>query len=121
MTTLYSRAASVLSSVLVAVVALIPAGCGNNEKINSYDAPKSTESGRGPGALLEEANEYRLFGAMFPAETPVWFFKFSGPTEQISKYEADFDKLLASVSLPAGGNPPEFTVPEGWKRGPGRG
>ncbi len=58
-------------------------------------------------------------GAMYPADSPEWFFKLTGPTEQLNAYEADFDKLLASVSLPPGGAP-DFTPPEGWKRGPGR-
>ena len=54
---------------------------------------------------------------MFPADDPQWFFKYSGPSDEVAKYEADFDKLIASVKL---GATLEFTAPEGWERRPGR-
>ncbi|MBY0455903.1 MAG: hypothetical protein K2V38_01050, partial [Gemmataceae bacterium] len=65
------------------------------------------------------AGGYRILGGMFPADEPEWFFKLSGPADELAKFEADFDKLLASVSLPPKG-PPTFDAPEGWKVGPGR-
>ncbi len=111
----------ILSAALVAGVALVPVGCGGRD-IDKYTAPKSSEpsgpkfGGGGPAA---EGGEYRILGAMFPADEPQWFFKLTGPAEALNAYEAGFDKLLASVSLPAGGSP-EFTPPEGWVRGPGR-
>ena len=57
---------------------------------------------------------------MVPADNPVWFFKYNGPSDEITKYEADFDKLAASVKS-NGAAPPDFTPPEGWQKGPGRG
>jgi hypothetical protein len=107
----------ILSLALVAGVALVPAGCGNEEGVSKYSAPHSTEPKPGPAAA---AGEYRILGGMFPADDPQWFFKLAGPADALTPYEAGFETLLKSVSLPATGGPPEFTPPEGWKRGPGR-
>lgn len=109
----------VLSVLPLALLAFFAFGCGGGDGIESYKAPKSTDSGRLAPEPEPEVREYRILGAMYPADAPEWFFKFPGPAEQLNKYEADFDKLIASVSLPANGTP-EFTTPEGWKRGPGR-
>src|SRR5262249_57266531 len=108
MTIRLPRVASIFSTALIAVVGLFACGCGGGDNIETYKVPKTTET------------EYRLLGAMYPADEPNWFFKFAGPSDQIAQYEADFDKLLASVTLQTGDALPEFTVPEGWKRGPGR-
>jgi hypothetical protein len=108
MTNPLHRVPQILSSALVAVTGLFACGCGGGDNIETYKVPKTTET------------EYRILGAMYPADDPGWFFKFAGPTEQIAQYEADFDKLLDSVTLPPGDAAPTFTVPEGWSRGPGR-
>ncbi|MBN9121676.1 MAG: hypothetical protein J0I06_21450 [Planctomycetes bacterium] len=105
-----------LSAALAACVALAPAGCGGGEGISKYEVPKTTEPAR--AARSAEGGEYRILGGMFPADDPEWFFKLAGPAEALNAYEAGFDQLLASVTL-AGGQP-DFTPPEGWKRGPGR-
>jgi hypothetical protein len=102
---------------MLAGLALFAAGCGNTDSIQTYDVPKKKD--REPAAT--PVGEYRLLGAMFPATDPQWFFKFTGRTEEIAKFEGDFDKILASVKLPAGGGPPEVTLPDGWKRGGPRG
>jgi hypothetical protein len=68
---------------------------------------------------LTEGGEYRLLGLMVPAENPEWYFKYNGPADEMTKHEAGFDKLAASIAL-NGNAPPEFTVPEGWTKGPGR-
>jgi hypothetical protein len=101
---------------LLAGLALSAGGCGSEEAITSYKVPKATEREAKP-----EAADYRLLGAMFPADDPVWFFKFSGTAEQVAKYEQDFDRLLGSVKLRTDGKLPEFTLPNGWKRGGPRG
>jgi hypothetical protein len=108
----------ILPLALLAGVALVPVGCGNQDGVKSYSVPKTTE--KKAESNFKNEGPYRILGAMYPADNPAWFFKLTGPTEELTKYEADFDKLLASVSLPANDGPPEFTPPEGWKRGPGR-
>jgi hypothetical protein len=107
----------ILSAALIAGAALVPAGCGG-DGVNSYTVPRTSEPT--PPAPPPAAGEYRMLGLMVPAGNPVWFFKYSGPTDEITKYEADFDKLTASVKF-GGAGMPEFTPPDGWERGPGRG
>lgn len=96
--------------VLAAAGALLPLGCGTDDGVNSYTTPRTPTP--------PPAGEFRMLGLMVPAQNPVWFFKYSGPTAVVSKYEADFDKLAATVSVVNG--VPEFAVPDGWERGPGR-
>ncbi|HEY1191967.1 MAG TPA: hypothetical protein VGE74_30335, partial [Gemmata sp.] len=105
---------SVLPSALVAGLAAFVLGCSGGDGVQMYTAPKA--EGAGPGAPA--GGDYRLLGLMVPADNPVWFFKYNGPADELNKYEADFDKLAASVKMVGG--EPEFTPPEGWKRGPGR-
>ena len=119
------RGPHMLSLALLAGAALVPAGCGGGDGVSTYNTPKTTESGKKdvgePAAAPAPAagGDYRILGAMFPADNPEWFFKLTGPADALTPFEAGFDQLLASVSLGAGG--PDFAPPEGWKRGPGRG
>ena len=109
------RFAAVVPVVLVAVLVV---GCGG-DGVQLSTIPK-TESKGGPGEKGDPGTgEYRILGGIFPADDPAWFFKFPGPSDALSKYEADFDKILASVTIPPNGDP-QYDVPEGWKRGPGR-
>lgn len=108
------RSGSALSFALGAGLALFALGCAGGDGVQTYTAPKTEDA---PKAAA--VSEYRILGAMYPADSPEWFFKLPGAAEDLTKYEADFDKLLASVSLPPNG-PPKFDAPEGWKVGPGR-
>ena len=110
------RVPHILLLALVTCVALGPVGCGGGDDVNSYKVPKTTEKEKKD--LGAEAGEYRMLGAMYPADNPVWFFKFGGPVDVVAKSEVDFDKLLASVKFTDGKL--DFTPPEGWQRGPGR-
>lgn len=119
-----NRARRARPAVVLAVLCTA-AGCGGGEGVTSYRAPKSTEStGRAPGpagpaagAAGAAGGEYRILGAMYPADDPQWFLKLTGPADAVAKNEADFDKLAASFALPAGGSKvPAFTPPGGWRR-----
>jgi hypothetical protein len=82
------------------------AGCGREEPITSYSVPRQTDPGPRP-------QPYRILGAMYPADNPVWFFKFTGGTEDLTKHEAEFDALARSVKL-QGEQPPTFDLPAEW-------
>jgi hypothetical protein len=112
-----TRVSYILPLALAAGVAMLPAGCGGEPGVTSYDVPKTTDPSKKIAAPAA-GGDYRLLGAMFPADEPEWFFKFSAPSAEMAKYEADFDELLKSVKLEAG--KPDFTVPKGWTKGPGR-
>jgi hypothetical protein len=78
----------------------------------------------GPGAPKAGTNElttgqYRILGAMFPADEPQWFVKLPGTASGLEQHAAGFDKLLASFSFPPGAAP-AFEAPPGWTVGPGR-
>lgn len=108
-----------LSRRALPVVALFAAasviGCGDGEGVKSYHAPRTaTPTGK------ENTGPYRLLGAMVPADDPVWFFKLSGVTDDLTKVEAGFDELVKSIR-DKGKAAPEFAAPAGWKVGPGRG
>ena len=100
------------------LAALSAAGCGGGDGVQSYRVPKET-SARPAAAPANEAPkipqaaEYRILGALYPADQPVWFFKLTGTADQLAKLEADFDKLAASVKL-QGDAVPAFDLPPGW-------
>lgn len=92
-------------------------GCGGPD-VRSYVVPKPHDV---PGFAPETATEFRILGAMVPAENPVWFFKAAGSASQIAAFEADFDAFLKSLTFPGGpGQPPKWSVAEGVKTGPPR-
>lgn len=110
------RVSHILPVALVVGLAVLLAGCGREEGVKAIDVPKTTESGKKADV---PAKEYRMLGAMFPADNPAWFFKFSGPSDEIAKYEGEFDELLKSVKV-TGADSLDFTAPKGWQKGPGR-
>jgi hypothetical protein len=73
----------------------------------------------GGGASALTTGEYRILGAMFPADEPQWFVKLTGSAAGLELHVAGFDQLLGSFSFPAGAAP-KFDAPPGWTVGPGR-
>jgi hypothetical protein len=52
-----------------------------------------------------------------PQQDRTWFFKLSGPPEEVEKHKQEFEHFLQSVRFIKRGNPPiTWTVPEGWQR-----
>jgi hypothetical protein len=90
-------------------------GCGPGEQVHSYTVTKPTEPVAGKG-------EYRILGAMFPADEPTWFFKLTGKADALAAHEVEFDKFLTSVKFPDGPKkPPTYDLPAGWKSEGARG
>jgi hypothetical protein len=108
----------VLLTAAIFSLAGLAAGCGGGEEgVRSYSVPKSSDkSEKGGPAVAAAGGEYRILGAAYPAENAVWYFKFTGTAADVAKYEADFDKMAASVKL-QGDAVPTFTLPEGWTLG----
>lgn len=96
----------------VAAVAVVVGlfGCSSGDGVHSYTVPRTSEKS-GPAA------EYRILGAIYPADNPVWYFKLTGTAAELAKHEADFDKFAASVKLKPDGSVPDFKLPDGWARG----
>jgi hypothetical protein len=98
-----------LVPLLTAAGLLVSLGCGPNEPIRTYEVPKP--EGTGPAG-----GDFRILGAMFPADDPQWFFKLTGKADALAAHEAEFDKFLASVRFPAGPEkPPAYDLPDGWR------
>lgn len=108
-----------LSRCALPFVALFAAasvvGCGG-EGVKSYTAKRDTVA-----TVKENTGAYRLLGAMVPADDPIWFFKLSGGTDELTKHEAGFDELVKSIRYKGEKSVPEFDTPKDWVRGPGRG
>ncbi len=113
--------------VPVVLVAVLLSGCKPKDEIRSYSVEKEPEpTEAAPAAAAPaSASEYRFLGAMIPAGgTYFWFVRFFGPIDQVSPYEEDFNKFLASIHIQGdkekGGPPLTWTLPDGWKIGPAK-
>lgn len=113
---------------MAVVLALAAVGCQKPDDIQTYKTPKSADSPN-PNAPRAEAalpdapatGEFRILGAMFPADQPEWFFRIVGPADKLEPHKDKFVKMLATVRFPNGlQNAPLFDPPAGWKLGGGR-
>jgi len=95
-------------------VACALAGCGEQDQIRHYQAPKPEKVSPLASAGKEKV---RLLGAIFPRDGGAWVFKFSGPEATIVKHEETFDKVVQSVRFGDKADPPpiSWTTPAGWK------
>lgn len=105
--------------VFAAILAI--AGCGEPDAIRVQDEPVP----KGPAVppIPADQKQFRTLAAMVPADgggdnNPTWwFFKLSGPTATIGKYEADFNKLLDTILASSDEkNPITWELPSGWTR-----
>jgi hypothetical protein len=62
----------------------------------------------------------RMLTAILPQRDRTWFFKLTGPPEEVEKYKDEFEHFIQSVRFTKKGDPPvTYTVPPGWERQPG--
>ncbi|MGE0605997.1 MAG: hypothetical protein AB7O62_02645 [Pirellulales bacterium] len=93
-------------------------GCGQQEKITHYQVAKVAKK-PAPPVATPTAEPARMLGAIVPQGAATWFFKLTGPPDEVASHQAEFDELLASLSF-AGGEP-AWKEPAGWQRQPGDG
>jgi hypothetical protein len=99
--------------VFVAAVVFAAGGCGESDEIKTTKVPKAAAE-----AKTESAGEYRIIGAMFPADEPQWFFKLAGPADKLEPIAPEFEKMLKTVRFPNGlKNAPVWDMPAGWQSG----
>jgi len=113
-----------------ALACVLLAGCGGGDDggIKTYrvatpqerDKPRELPNG-GDAPVPDGPPKVRFLGAVIPdGKDRSYFVRFSGPIEQIDAHEKDFDAFLNSIRVPGeGGKPVSWTVPAGWKEGPG--
>lgn len=92
---------------IVALTGLILAGCGQEESIRSYEVAKSAAE-----------PQDRMLGAIVPKGEQAWFFKLTVPTQVAGDLAAPFMTFVKSIQFDANGSP-QWTLPAGWKQGPG--
>lgn len=106
---------------LVWSVVLAAAGCSEPEAIRVLEEPNSPPSSL--RVIPADQKQYRTLVAMVPAGGAVqddephwWFFKMSGKSDTISRFEADFHTLIESVRTNPEGEPVTWKLPNGWTR-----
>jgi hypothetical protein len=84
----------------VAVVGLAAfTGCGQTPQIASYTVEKDVPD--------------RMLGAILVLDDRCWFFKLTGPREDLERKKGDFESFLKSVEI--GDEAPQWQLPDGWE------
>lgn len=116
------------TSVLIARIALVAMSClliavlpylftTEEKEIVSYPAPKETPRQLPAAPPAPESKPGRLWGAIVPMESELWFFKATGPIEEMTKVEPELRTFLESVKFDKG--EPKWKLPDGWEQSPG--
>jgi hypothetical protein len=86
-------------------------GCGRSEAVTSYRVPKQK--------LIEAENhltpEDRVLGAIIPRGETAWFFKATGPANELDNQAAAFRKFIESVKFDGPEDTPTWTTPAAWR------
>lgn len=100
----------------LAVACLLLTGCGGDEPIRIYTAPKEqTLASTGPA---QAKTPQVLLGAIIAKESRPWAFKMMGAPEKVAQYKTDFRQLVDSLSFSEDGQP-AWKLPESWREEPG--
>jgi hypothetical protein len=89
---------------------LFMAGCQNDE-IQSYEVRR----------IQPQKRETRMLAAILPHGERTWYFKLTGPPEQVAQYKDAFRQFVESSRFNDSPNQPLTweKIPDGWKREPG--
>jgi hypothetical protein len=122
-----SPPAPLTGSILAVRIALVAGVCvaigvlpylftGETTQIISYTAPKEPAR-NAPPEPLPMGKPGRLWGAIVPLKSDLWFFKITGPSADVARREADLRDFVQTVSFPNG--EPKWTLPADWTERPG--
>ena len=78
---------------------LLLLGCGETPQIATYTVQKDVPD--------------RMLGAILVQEDRCWFFKLTGPREELERKKGDFESFLKSVEI--GDEGPKWQLPDGWE------
>ena len=111
----------IIPFLLVSVIALT-AGCKPEPEIVRYTIPKDRSgleklrqpatSPPGMSSQAAEARSTRMVVAIFQNPDATWFFKVSGPAEQVAKTEDQWKPFFQSVRFQDG--EPSWDMPQNW-------
>ncbi len=111
--------------LLILALAVSLAGCSPAEKIEQYQVDKPEVLAEkyfpdSPATRAASSGTDRMLAAIVPHGSQFWFFKLVGPDEVVASHGEEFLKFMLSLHFADGADsPPEWTLPEGWKRLPG--
>lgn len=91
-----------LAGAVAALGALfLLAGCNQRPQIETYTVTKDVPD--------------RLLGGILLQDDRGWFFKLTGPRDEIDAIADDFRDFLKSVRIEPGAMQPAWKLPEGWE------
>lgn len=90
-----------LSAILLLLLAGL-SGCGGDDGIRQYTVER-----------IPQSNSNDLIPRAKSENPPAWFFKLTGPADEVLKQVVPFSQLVKSVIFDPQGNP-HYDVPEGW-------
>ena len=115
----------ILASLSLVVGAACAVGCNKQESIAHYTAPKSDPPKQlqpaMPHASAAKNGPGRTLAAIVPHGPLAWFFKLTGPKDDVAAHADEFNAFMKSVQFGEEGAPPKWKLPEGWKQQPGTG
>jgi hypothetical protein len=91
----------------LALLLALCAGCGRNEEVRRYQAPKDPM--------------WRMIGGIAPGKDATWFFKAAGPSDRLGAHKKEALDFLGALRTEDG--EVRWTLPAGWKEekgGPAR-
>lgn len=90
------------------LVLLVLAGC-EKEEITAYRAPKDELP-----PVASPDRSLRLLAAIVPSAERLWFFKVTGPSDEVERLKPDFKAFVAKVRFE--GDRPVWELPNGWRQ-----
>jgi len=123
------------NALLLSAVLFSLTGCGGSEEIRTYETRKPddvyaenhVEGSKPPERVAppmmsapstEAVGEpARMFGAMVRVENQTWFYKLTGPVDEVTELVPQLREYIVSMKYEDG--KPVLTKPEGWEQVPG--
>jgi hypothetical protein len=106
-----------LGWIAAVVLAAGLAGCRPQDQIARYTVPKPELID--PTLASGKAVERQMLGAIVLAEQAGWFFKLTGPKEQVAAVEEPFREFVKTLEFKGSPPQPRWQLPAGWKELPG--
>ncbi len=98
-------------------------GCGRPDEITRYtvsvpQGPNDVQPTPASAGLHSDANAAasRMLAAIIPQDKQTWFFKLTGPDEDVAKLQEPFSALVESVRFDEATGRPSWKLPEGWRQ-----
>lgn len=102
----------------VLITALVICGCGDQDEIRRYRAPKlasldSVSPSPAAHSRLDTSAPQRMLGAIVPIDGYAWFFRVNGDPDQLQAHVEPFKQWLSSIRFVD--EKPTWQLPDGWR------